>query len=62
MIDIVDSAQSSQNPYAQWGGPLSQDPYNQGPLSLSLGMDTFYYAQPSNWHQPSIPANTIGSS
>lgn len=37
---------------------FSQDPYDPGPSSLSQIMDTSFYAQPSNWPQPSIPTDT----
>jgi len=56
-------AQSSQESYAQashdqWGGPLSQDHYDEGPLSLSFGIDpniVSHYAQIANWPHPIMP-------
>ena len=68
MTDIGDPAQSSQDPVQPsqdpWGGPLSQDPYDYGPLSLSVGLDTSsfsHYTQLGNWPQPVSPEPNLGT-
>lgn len=50
MTSEDDIVQSTQDPYARFGGPLSQDPYEQ-----FQSIDTSFYAKPSNWPQPRIP-------
>lgn len=58
MTSKEDIVQSTQDPYARFGGPLSQNPYEQGPSSSFQHMNTSFYGQPFNWPQPSVLANT----